>query len=65
MLVVSDYFTKWIEVKPLATISAQNVQKFLWENIITRFGIPYVVITDNGFQFIDRKLNEFMRGLNI
>nr|KYP54976.1 hypothetical protein KK1_001177 [Cajanus cajan] len=29
LLLVVDYFTKWIEVEPLATISAQNVQKFL------------------------------------
>nr|KYP73371.1 Retrovirus-related Pol polyprotein from transposon 297 family [Cajanus cajan] len=29
LLVAVDYFTKWIEAEPLATITANNVQKFL------------------------------------
>ncbi|KAK7376327.1 hypothetical protein VNO78_34793 [Psophocarpus tetragonolobus] len=65
LLVVIDYFTKWIEAEPLATISAQNVQKFLWKNIITRFGIPQVIVSDNGLQFTDKKLNSFLEGLHI
>nr|KYP54877.1 Gypsy retrotransposon integrase-like protein 1 [Cajanus cajan] len=36
LIVVVDYFTKWIEAEPLATITATNVQKFVWKNIITR-----------------------------
>lgn len=39
LLVAVDYFTKWIEAEPLANISTQPIQKFLWRNIITRFGI--------------------------
>nr|KYP36467.1 Pol polyprotein [Cajanus cajan] len=65
LLVGVDYFTKWIEAEPLATITANNVQKFLWKNIITRFGIPYAIITDNGLQFTDQKLNKFMTDLGI
>ena len=29
LLLAVDYFTKWVEAEPLATITAQNVQKFL------------------------------------
>nr|KYP59627.1 Gypsy retrotransposon integrase-like protein 1 [Cajanus cajan] len=36
LVVAVDYFTKWIEAEPLATITAANVQKFVWKNIITR-----------------------------
>nr|KYP76728.1 hypothetical protein KK1_020981 [Cajanus cajan] len=39
LLVAIDYFTKWIEAEPLATITVGMVQKFLWKNIITRFGM--------------------------
>lgn len=60
-----DLFTKWIEAEPLASISALQVQKFLWRNIITRFGVPHTLVTDNGLQFTDRKLNEFLAGLGI
>nr|KYP67715.1 Retrovirus-related Pol polyprotein from transposon 297 family [Cajanus cajan] len=65
LLVVVDYFTKWVEAKPLANITAANVQKFLWKNIVTRFGIPYALITDNGLQFTDQKLNRFIQDLGI
>nr|KYP34915.1 hypothetical protein KK1_044072 [Cajanus cajan] len=60
-----DYFTKWIEAEPLATITAANVQKFVWKNIITRFGIPYAIISDNGLQFTDKKFNNFLENLGI
>nr|KYP58905.1 Pol polyprotein [Cajanus cajan] len=65
LIVVVDLFTKWIEVEPLASISAHQVQKFLWKNIITRFGVPSTLVTDNSLQFTDRKLNEFLVGLGI
>nr|KYP34526.1 Gypsy retrotransposon integrase-like protein 1 [Cajanus cajan] len=65
LLVAVDYFTKWIEAEPLATITASNVQKFFWKNIITRFGIPYAIVTDNGLQFTDHKLNKFLQDLGI
>ncbi|XP_015937141.1 uncharacterized protein LOC107462965 [Arachis duranensis] len=33
--------------------------------VITRFGIPEVVISDNGTQFTDKKFTEFLSGLGI
>nr|KYP39792.1 hypothetical protein KK1_038884 [Cajanus cajan] len=48
LVVAVDHFTKWIEAEALTTITANNVQKFFWKNVITRFGIPYALITDNG-----------------
>ncbi|RDX95703.1 hypothetical protein CR513_21729, partial [Mucuna pruriens] len=39
LLVDINYFTKWIEVEPLATITTQKVQRFVWQNIICRYGI--------------------------
>ncbi|XP_020236657.1 uncharacterized protein LOC109816175 [Cajanus cajan] len=65
LIVAVDLFTKWIEAEPLACISAHQVQKFLWRNIITRFGVPHTLVTDNDLQFTDRKLNEFLDGLGI
>jgi len=65
LLVGIDYFTKWIEVEPLTTITTQNVQNFLWKNIVCRFGIPHVIFTDNDRQFIDRGLVEFYEKLII
>ena len=51
LLVDTDYFTKWVETKPLANIRDVDAKKFIWENIVTRFGVPHSLILDNGLQF--------------
>ena len=48
LLVGVDYFTKWIEVEPLASISTKNVQNFVWRCIVCWFEVPRTIITDNG-----------------
>ncbi|XP_065007665.1 uncharacterized protein LOC103992979 [Musa acuminata AAA Group] len=48
IIVGVDYFTKWTEAEPLATITERQVEKFVWKNIMTRFGLPEAIITDNG-----------------
>jgi len=54
LLVAVDKFTKWIETKPLRTItSKQNVAFFL--DIVYCFGVSNSIITDIGTQFITRK----------
>nr|XP_025647465.1 uncharacterized protein LOC112742447 [Arachis hypogaea] len=65
LIVAIDYNTKWIEAEPLASISSANCRKFMWRQMITRFGIPEVVISDNGTQFTDKKFMEFLAGLGI
>nr|XP_025676365.1 uncharacterized protein K02A2.6-like [Arachis hypogaea] len=37
----------------------------MWRQVVTRFGIPESVISDNGTQFIDKKFKEFLSGLGI
>ncbi|XP_009385521.2 uncharacterized protein LOC103972866 [Musa acuminata AAA Group] len=54
-----DYFTKWAEVEPLATIIERQVEKFIWKNIMTRFGLPEANIMDNGSQFTSARFREF------
>ena len=51
LIVATDYFTKWVKAEPLARITDSESRKFIWKNIITRFGIPRCLISDNGTQF--------------
>ena len=53
IVVAVDYFTKWAEVEPLATITEQKVRNFIWCSIVCRFGIPRAMVSDNGKQFDD------------
>ncbi|XP_016196211.1 uncharacterized protein LOC107637293 [Arachis ipaensis] len=65
LIVVVDYYTKWVEAEPLASISSANCRKFIWRQVIARFGIPEVVVSDNGTQFADKKFGEFLAVLGI
>ena len=51
LVVGIDYFTKWVEEEPLATITKKNICSFVWRNIICRYGILRVLISDNEKQF--------------
>ena len=55
LLTATDYFSKWVEAEPLVTIEESDVIRFVWRNIISRFGVPFAIITDNGGQFSGKK----------
>nr|GEY67966.1 reverse transcriptase domain-containing protein [Tanacetum cinerariifolium] len=65
LIVVMDYFTKWIEAKAVAIITDGQVKKFIWDNIVCRFGIPGEIISDNGKQFADNPFKDWCDKLNI
>uniref|UniRef100_A0A2N9F200 Integrase catalytic domain-containing protein n=1 Tax=Fagus sylvatica TaxID=28930 RepID=A0A2N9F200_FAGSY len=60
-----DYFTKWVEAEPLATITERNIQNFVWKAVICRFGIPRVLVSDNGKQFDNPRFRQFSQELGI
>ncbi|KAM1965926.1 hypothetical protein ACFX15_046205 [Malus domestica] len=64
-IVAVNYFTKWTEVKPLATITEAKIEDFVWKNIICRFGIPNTIVTDNWRQFDNNKFRMFCSKFNI
>ena len=60
-----DYFTKWVETEPLANIRDMDAKRFIWKNIVTRFGIPCTLISDNGFQFDSKAFRRYCCDLGI
>uniref|UniRef100_A0A2N9IWS2 Integrase catalytic domain-containing protein n=1 Tax=Fagus sylvatica TaxID=28930 RepID=A0A2N9IWS2_FAGSY len=65
LIVATDYFTKWVEAEPLSHIREVDTKRFLWKSIITRFGIPWAVISDNGTQFEGKLFKGFCLELGI
>ena len=65
IIVAVDYFTKWAEAEPLATITEQKIRNFVWRAIICRFGIPRALVSDNGKQFNNAKFRDFCAELGI
>jgi transposase InsO family protein len=58
-VVAVEYFSKWIEAKPVATITSATVQKLFWQNIVCRFGVPKAITVDNETQFDDETFKVF------
>ncbi|GKE50538.1 reverse transcriptase domain-containing protein [Tanacetum coccineum] len=65
VIVAIDYFTKWIEAKPLARITGKDVMRFVWDNIVCRYGLPRVMVTDNETQFVNDPFKGWCESLNI
>ena len=59
LVVGIDYFTKWVEAKALAIITEKNIRNFVWRNIIRRYGISRVLVSDNGKQFDNSTFRDF------
>nr|XP_025635638.1 uncharacterized protein LOC112729691 [Arachis hypogaea] len=54
-----------IEAEPLATITAQRSRKFFYKNIITRYGVPHSITTDNGTQFTSSTFKNLVASIKI
>nr|GEZ50000.1 reverse transcriptase domain-containing protein [Tanacetum cinerariifolium] len=65
LIVAMDYFTKWVEAKAVATTTGGQVKRFVWDNIVYRFGITGEIISDNGKQFADNPFKDWCDKLNI
>ena len=59
------FFTKWVKTKPLANIRDVDAKRFVWKNIVTQFGIPHTLISDNGLQFDSKAFRRYYYNLVI
>ncbi|CAL2229872.1 unnamed protein product [Prunus armeniaca] len=56
IIVATDYFTKWVEAKPVKSTTSQEIITFIEEQIIQRFGILESITTDRGSSFISGEM---------
>eukprot|EP00253_Pinus_taeda_P029046 PITA_29046 len=59
ILTTTNYFTKWVEEIPVRNVIDSVVIKFIEENILSRFGCPTQIATDNARSFSNVKMIEF------
>ena len=65
IMVVGDYFTKWTEAFALPDHRAQTVADKLMTEVISRFGTPAYIHTDQGREFESRLFAELCEKLSI
>lgn len=54
-----------MEAEFVAQITTEKVRWFYWRNIICCFGIPGIIVSDNGSQFASTSIIEFCKDLGI
>ena len=65
LLVVGDYFTKWVEVFPLVNHSALSIAEKLVDEFICRYGVPQQIHSDQGRDFQANVMQEICNILKI
>eukprot|EP00253_Pinus_taeda_P009015 PITA_09015 len=65
ILTATDYFTKWIEAIPTRQATDSVIISFPENNILSRFGCPFKLITDNAAAFKSKRMVDFCYKYNI
>lgn len=63
VLIIEDLFTHWVEEVPLRKANARAIIKALKECVIYRHGTPNRMLTDNGTEFRNRDMDQFLEKL--
>jgi hypothetical protein len=59
ILTATDYFTKWAEAIPLTHMNKKVVIQFIEQQLITRFGMPSILVFENVAYFSSTLLKKF------
>ena len=65
LIVAIDYFTKWVEAEPVMTITKAKVTSSMWKNIMCKFGVPRVIMLDNGIHFDNPNFQKICQDLGV
>jgi transposase InsO family protein len=60
ILVAVNYVSKWVEVLPCRAADSNNAKRMFSETIFPCFGVPRMVISNEGPHFIDRRFQCFL-----
>jgi transposase InsO family protein len=58
IIIVSDYFTKWVEAMPMFKDDGETAALFLFNQIIARFDVPREIVTNHGSHFQNQMMTE-------
>jgi hypothetical protein len=63
LLVVVDYFTRWVEVFSLRSTTSNGIANILSNEIFSRYGLPRHIVSDNDPQFVSNLFKGFCKTL--
>jgi hypothetical protein len=64
-LTIIDRYTRWLEFVPMPTKTAEDVVTALFKEWIARYGVPEVILSDNGLEFRNNLLSSLSEKLGV
>lgn len=65
IIIAIDYFTKWVEAMPTLYENGHIVAQFLFNHVISWFGVPQAIVTDQGKNFRNHMMTELTTQLGL
>lgn len=61
LLVVTDWYSKYVLLHPLRQATTNGICKFIEEQVFLIYGVPQVIVVDNGSQFVSKKFKSLCK----
>jgi hypothetical protein len=65
IIVVVDYFTKWVEAMPMFKDDGETTTLFIFNQIVARFYIPREIVTDYGSHFQNKMMSDLISNIGL
>ncbi|GKD56377.1 reverse transcriptase domain-containing protein [Tanacetum coccineum] len=65
LAIAVEHSTKWVEAKPLTTINRRKVEKFVWEYVVCRFRVPWIISSKEEKHFKEGMFADLCKGLKV
>jgi hypothetical protein len=56
IIIATEYLTRWEEAAPVKYCNEETTKHFLFDQVITRFGCPRVLMSDQDTHFINNTI---------